>query len=100
MNEYILFMHRDASDPAAAGDPELWAQYFTRLRGIGLFDGGSSIGEGECLRKGHTSVAAVADISGFIRVRAKNLEEAKAFLAGNPVFEAGGTVEIRELPRQ
>lgn len=100
MNEYILFMHRDASDPAAAGDPELWAQYFTRLRGIGLFDGGSSIGEGECLRKGHTSVAAVAAISGFIRVREKNLEEAKAFLAGNPVFEAGGTVEVRELPRQ
>ncbi|BDB20747.1 hypothetical protein cym2001_41120 [Pseudomonas sp. CYM-20-01] len=77
-----------------------WARYITRLRGTGLFDGGSAICEGECLRKGHTSVAAVADISGFVRVRAKNLEDAKALFVGNPVFEAGGTVEILELPRQ
>ena len=26
-------------------------------------------------------------------------QDARAFLKGNPVFEAGGTVEIRELPR-
>jgi len=27
------------------------------------------------------------------------LAHAKVFLAGNPIYEAGGTVEIRELPR-
>jgi hypothetical protein len=32
-------------------------------------------------------------------VKAASLEEAKSLLAGNPHFEAGGTVEIRELPR-
>jgi hypothetical protein len=37
-------------------------------------------------------------LAGYIRVRADNLDEAKSLLAGNPVFEAGGTVEIRELP--
>jgi hypothetical protein len=26
------------------------------------------------------------------------MEEAQGLLAGNPVFEAGGTVEIRTLP--
>jgi hypothetical protein len=30
---------------------------------------------------------------------AASLDEARKLLSGNPVFEAGGTVEIRELPR-
>lgn len=38
-------------------------------------------------------------MAGYLKVQAESLEEARAFLAGNPVFEAGGTVEIRELPR-
>ena len=38
-------------------------------------------------------------LSGYIRVQAETLEAAKKLLEGNPVFEAGGTVEIRELPR-
>jgi hypothetical protein len=32
-------------------------------------------------------------------VKAESLDQAKTLLAGNPQFEAGGTVEIRELPR-
>jgi hypothetical protein len=32
-------------------------------------------------------------------VNADSLDRAKSLLVGNPVFEAGGTVEIRELPR-
>jgi len=28
-----------------------------------------------------------------------NQDDARTLLVGNPVFEAGGTVEIRELPR-
>ena len=40
-----------------------------------------------------------AHLTGYIRVRAESLDQAKSLLAGNPLFEAGGTVEIRELPR-
>jgi hypothetical protein len=51
------------------------------------------------MRKG----AAVADITkhliGYIRVAATTIDEVKSLLSGNPHFEAGGTVEIRELPR-
>jgi hypothetical protein len=32
-------------------------------------------------------------------VTADDIEQAKTLLNGNPHFEAGGTVEIRELPR-
>ena len=38
-------------------------------------------------------------LAGYIRVTADSLDQAKTLLAGNPVYEAGGTVEIRELPR-
>ncbi len=42
---------------------------------------------------------AATHISGFIRIEADDLEHATRLLAGIPVYEAGGTVEIRELPR-
>jgi len=38
-------------------------------------------------------------IAGDIRIRAENLNAARELVIGNPVYEAGGTVEIRELPR-
>jgi len=40
-----------------------------------------------------------AQLAGFIRIEATDLAEARTLLAGNPTYEAGGTVEIRELPR-
>ncbi len=98
MNEYILLMHQDASDPQAASDPAHWARYITQLRSTGKFDGGSSIGQGERLRKGQPGQPCDTALSGFMRIRAANLDEAKELVAGNPVYEAGGTVEVRELP--
>ena len=40
-----------------------------------------------------------AHLTGYIRLNADSLDHAKSMLTGNPHFEAGGTVEIRELPR-
>ena len=54
----------------------------------------------ECLQKNEAIQPASTELTGFVRVRAASLEEAKRFLVGNPVYEAGGTVEIRELPRE
>jgi hypothetical protein len=71
MAEYILLMHKDA-----VSDPDAWAPYLDRLRQSGMFEGGSEFGDGICARG-----------------------QAKSALAGNPHCEAGGTVEIRELPR-
>ena len=99
MKDYIIFMHRDAPDQAAASDPERWERYIGWLQDSGQFDGGSAIGAGERLMKGQTSVAVADEVNGFIRIRAHNAEAARALLIGNPVYEAGGTVDIRELPR-
>jgi hypothetical protein len=92
--DYILLMHDDA-----AAEEDAWDPYLERLQQGGFFQGGSAIGEGVCARKSGAPAPLTAHLSGYIRVTAHNLDEAKSLLAGNPIFEAGGTVEIRELPR-
>jgi len=96
LKEYILFMH---SDRKGSEEPEKWTEYFSRLRDSGRFKGGSAIGDGECLRKDATPGQLHSSLGGYIRVLALDLDDARTFVTGNPVFEAGGTVEIRELPK-
>ena len=99
MNDYLLLMHSDAVDDHVAADEGRSTAYFETLRASGLFDGGSSIGTGQCFRKAGPAAPPSDSLSGFVRVRADDLEAARRFLVGNPVYDAGGTVEIRELPR-
>ena len=93
MPDYIFLMHDDS-----VADDNAWAPYLQRLQQGGFFQGGSAIGQGVCLRKSGTPAPVTAHLAGFIRVSAGSLDQAKSLLVGNPVFEAGGTVEIRELP--
>lgn len=85
-------------DDAAPG-PQDWEPYFERLRASGAFEGGSAIGEGACFRKDGKTPPISAHLAGFIRITAQDMSDARTFLEGNPVYEAGGTVEIREFPR-
>lgn len=96
MNDYILFMHDDASRPADSS--HTWDAYFAKLRAAGAFQGGSAIGGGMCASK-VTTRPITTHLSGYVRIKAISLDHARDLVNGNPVFEAGGTVEIRELPR-
>jgi hypothetical protein len=93
MPDYMLFMHDDATRPT-----EGWDAYFRKLREEGVFEGGSAIGGGMTARKDAKPAPLAAHLGGFIRITARDLDHAQSFLEGNPVYEAGGTVEIRELP--
>lgn len=95
MTDYILLMHNDADDSL----PQDWDGYFAFLRQSGAFEGGSSIGDGICLRKSGPVPDVTAQLGGYIRIVAADLDDARRFAIGNPVYMAGGTVEIRELPR-
>jgi hypothetical protein len=95
MADFILLMHDDAPGENGAD----WTAYLQRLRITGQFRGGSSIGDGICACKSGPPPPVTEHVVGYIRVTADSLEQAKALLAGNPVYEAGGTVEIRALPR-
>lgn len=93
MADYLLLMH----DDARAGMRD-WDSYLAGLQESGRLRAGSAIGDGQCFRKSGPAGVVSLHLTGFIRISADSLEEAQAALEGNPVYEAGGTVEIRELP--
>ena len=96
MIEYILLMH---GDEVREVDEDAWEPYLRKLKEGGHFRGGSAIGDGECARKSGATPPISKHLSGFIRIEAADISQARTLLSGNPVFEAGGTVEIRELPQ-
>jgi hypothetical protein len=98
MNDYIFFMHDDVPEGHRRPDAE-WVAYFAKLREAGALQGGSAIGDGVCASKSLRPAEITRHLSGYIRISAPSLQSARELLLGNPVYEAGGTVEIRELPR-
>jgi hypothetical protein len=98
MRDYILLMHGDV--PSGLPRPRSeWAAYIAKLQAANVFQGGSSIGDGVCMTKSGSGDPITNTVHGYIRVNAVDLDGARALVIGNPVYEAGGTVEIRELPR-
>jgi hypothetical protein len=95
MAEYLFLMHDDATADEAAS----WDDYIGTLKRTGAFDGGSEIGDGICVRKNGAAPPVTQHLVGYIRVTAPDIAHARSLLTGNPHLDAGGTVEIRELPR-
>jgi hypothetical protein len=95
--DFMLLMHRlpDASVEATLD----WGPYLARLQEAGRLRGGNAIGGGVCVRKDGSAPEITGHLAGYIRVVATDLDDARGALPGNPVFEHGGTVEIRELPQ-
>ncbi len=97
MPGFIVFMYNDVVTRELANDDQRWGDYLARLKATGRFGGGSSIGQGWKFKKGSRPSPSELGIDGFMRVEAKDEEEAREVLQGNPNDEAGGTVEIRVL---
>jgi hypothetical protein len=95
MADFIFLMHDDTTAPV---NEAVWEAYFGLLNRSGVFRGGSEIGQGVGVRKDGAAGPLASHITGFIRIEAADLQQARRMVEGNPVFEAGGTVEIRELP--
>jgi hypothetical protein len=93
--DFLLLMHDDAIEENQAA----WAPYLAKLEADGVLRGGSAIGSGVCACKDGPAPEITSHLIGFVRIEARDLDHAKTMLTGNPVFEAGGTVEIRDLPR-
>ncbi len=94
MARFLLLMHQDS---IAEEDPADWEPYLSKLRESKQFEGGSSIGGGSGYRRDGVPATTTDHLVGYLIVRAAGAEAARSFLDGNPVYEAGGTVEIREL---
>lgn len=96
MTDYILLMHDDVTGDV---EPSAWGPYLEELRSTSGFQGGSAIGSGICMRREGVVPSVTNHIIGFIKLEARDLDQVRRLLKGNPVYEAGGTIEIRELPR-
>jgi len=96
MPEFLLLMHGDATSSARQED---WAGYIDALGKAGALRGGSAIGEGVCARREGVVPAVSVHLVGYVKVEARDLDHARELLLGNPVYDRGGTVEIRSLPR-
>ncbi len=88
-------MHGD-DDPD--GKTENWQPYLDMLSSAGALRRGSAIGPGFCMRRSGPVPDVSRQIVGYVKIEARDLNHARELVQGNPVYEAGGTVEIRELP--
>jgi hypothetical protein len=73
MAEYILFMHNDV----VADDGGAWESYLRTLKRSGVFEGGSEIGEGICVRKAGAPPPITEHLAGYIRVTAATIDQVK-----------------------
>jgi hypothetical protein len=95
MADFLFLMHADIDDGTAIAD---WGPYLTRLSDLGVLRGGSAIGDGVTVKQTGAALPVSATLIGYVKVEAPDFEAAAALVEGNPVHQAGGTVEIRELP--
>ena len=92
MAEYIMLMR--GVDASRTTDVQ-WRTYINKLIETGKFRGGSAFGNGRCLSQNSTEYKCIN--SGFMRFEANTIEEIEALVADNPVYQAGGEVELHEL---
>ncbi len=95
MAEFLLLMHGDSAKPDGQHE---WEAYLKLLVAQNALLGGSAIGGGLCVRRDDPRPDTTAHLVGYMKIEARDLEHARELVVGNPVYEAGGTVEIRELP--
>jgi hypothetical protein len=88
MNDYILLMYNDVPEGRRRPSHE-WPTYFAKLREVAAFQGGSSIGGGLCVRKGGVAPDITGHLGGYIRIRAVDLEAARALVAGTRYTKRG-----------
>lgn len=96
MADFIMLMHNDYD---LGGRSENWQPYLDMLGSAGALRGGSAIGSGVCVRRSGNVPVVSSHLVGYVKIEARDLNHARELLLGNPVYEAGGTVEIRELPK-
>lgn len=94
MQRFLFLMNSDTESPEQR---ELWTSYVNGLIEGNHLLGGSSLANGVIVRKPKLEGVPSANHVGYLLIEATNIEEAKTLLLGNPVYEAGGSVEICEL---
>jgi hypothetical protein len=105
----FIFLFRGGADPAKMGPDQLqammngWITWMAQLKKRGQLRRGEPLGDdGKVLSgRGGKSAKPFAEkrdsIGGYLLIRARNLGEASKIAKGCPIFERGGTVEVRPV---
>ncbi len=93
MKQFIMLMHNDVTMAEVATH---WPRYVAQLEQLGALRGGSSVGPGQGLRQG-AAAAPLSSLVGYMLIAAPDLGTAQRYVVGNPTYDAGGTVELREV---
>ena len=96
MKEFLILNYNDVTDSRLANDPERWSNYVAMLHSRNALVDGSALGDGIQCQIGQPDRSAISGLDGVLRIRAASLAAARDCLHGNPTWDAGGTVEIRE----
>lgn len=88
MAEFMMIMK-------GTGQNEDWKAYIDGLMKTGLFRGESALNNGLCANKEVINRSCV--VTGFMQFEAANMNQIRALLAGNPLYESGGEVGLLEL---
>ncbi len=72
MNDYLLLMHNDLPIGDAAPNGDAWGKYMNTLRQAGVFEGGSAIGGGICLKKSGVASQIASHLTGYLRIQASS----------------------------
>ncbi len=95
MPDFLFLMHDDTPEAGSDAPSADWGPYLHQLQDTGKLQGGSAIGGGVCARKTGAAPAITAHLSGFIRVAARDLDEALSLLGGNARPNPAATVDMR-----
>ena len=96
MPDFLLLMHEHDDERNTSRE---WQTYLAALTQKGVLRGGSAIGDGLCMRRDAKPFPTTGHLVGYVKIEARDLAHARELVIGNPVYESGGTVEIRALPR-
>ncbi|XOV84982.1 MAG: hypothetical protein ACFHXK_07620 [bacterium] len=87
MPQYVMVMMGSASK----GD---WDAYVDSLVSSGCFRGVSSLGNGVSVCKNEHD--GECQVTGYMRFSAESIGEVRKLIPGNPLYEAGGRIELLE----
>ncbi len=96
MADFMMLMLGDRQVPDDSSSED-WASYIDKLIKTGSFRGGSALGNGIAVYDKSNEGSAACTATGFMRFEAEAIDDVVALLDGNPVYEAGGKIEILEI---
>ncbi len=96
MQNYLIVGH--SNDITATGTLEEWGDYYKKVVGESLVDGGRPVAAKAVVREGNTSDASDDNVVGYYIIKAKSLDDAVAMVKQSPMANnVGCEARVYEL---